>query len=147
MEINKITTIIITNGIIHSIEKLCTKAVLQSEGSIKFRALEILSAHAASVAIYYTREINQKACGRLLVSADYLVKVKNSSPKSLSADYWYTVGKLSTDSIPTVNQQLTNSKPTPKKLRSVMTSLSLNPYRSIRISCGVRRVSSEKVSE
>ena len=48
--------------------------MLQKEGNMKFRALEILSTHAASVAAYYTREINQKACGRLLVSADYLAK-------------------------------------------------------------------------
>ena len=37
------------------------------------------------------------------------VKVKKSSPKSLSADRWYTVGQLSADSIPTVNQKLPNS--------------------------------------
>ena len=43
---------------IHLIKKLYTKAVLRKEGSIKFRALEILSAHAASVAVYYTIEIN-----------------------------------------------------------------------------------------
>ena len=58
MEGNKITTVIITNGIIHLIKKLYAKAVLRKEGSIKFRALEILSAHAASVAVYYTIEIN-----------------------------------------------------------------------------------------
>ena len=45
------------------------------------------------------------------------VKVKNSSPKSLSAG-----------SIPTVNRQLTNSKPTLKNLTSVMTSQSPDPY-------------------
>ena len=42
---------------------------------------------------------------------DMTVKVKNSSPKSLSADCRYTVGQLSAGSIPTVNRQLTNSKP------------------------------------
>ena len=52
-----------------------------------------------------------------------MVKVKNSSPKSLSAG-----------SIPTVNRHLTNSKPTLENLTSVMTSRSLDPYRSIRIS-------------
>ena len=62
------------------------------------------------------------------------VKVKNSSPKSLSADFRYTVGQLSAGSIPTVNRQLTNSKPTLENLTSVMTSQSLVPYRSIRIS-------------
>lgn len=82
MEINRITTIIITNGIIHLIEQLCTKAVLQKEGSLKFRALEILKAHAASVAIYYAREINQKTCGRLLVSVDYLAKKAGKQRKS-----------------------------------------------------------------
>ena len=49
--------------------------------------------------------------------------MKNSSPKSLSAG-----------SIPTVNRQLTNSKPTLENLTSVMASQSLDPYRSIRIS-------------
>ena len=38
--------------------------------------------------------------------------MKNSSPESLSADCRYTVGQLSASSIPTVNRQLTNSKPT-----------------------------------
>ena len=38
--------------------------------------------------------------------------MKNSSPKSLSADCRYTVGQLSAGSIPTINRQLTNSKPT-----------------------------------
>ena len=38
--------------------------------------------------------------------------MKNSSPKSLSADCRYTVGQLLAGSIPTVNRQLTNSKPT-----------------------------------
>ena len=63
-----------------------------------------------------------------------LVKVKKSSPKSLSTNCRYTVGQLSPDSIPTVNRQLNNSKLRLKKLRSVMTSLSLDPHRSIRIS-------------
>ena len=45
-----------------------------------------------------------------------LVIVKKSSPKNLSADCRYTVGQLSAGSIPTVNQQLTNSKPTLKNL-------------------------------
>ena len=53
------------------------------------------------------------------------VKVKKSSPKSLSADCRYTVGQLSAGSIPTVNRQLTNSKPTLKNLTSVMTSQSV----------------------
>ena len=44
------------------------------------------------------------------------------------------VGQLSAGSIPTVNRQLTNSKPTLKNLTSVMTSQTLDPYRSIRIS-------------
>ena len=48
---------------------------------------------------------------------------EKSSPKSLSADCRYTVSQL-----------LTNSKPTLKKLRSVLTSPSLDPYCSIRIS-------------
>ena len=47
---------------------------------------------------------------------------EKSSPKSLLGDCRYTVGQLLPDGIPTVNQQLTNSKPTLKKLRSVMTS-------------------------
>ena len=51
------------------------------------------------------------------------VKVKNSSPKSLSANCR-----------PAVYQQLTDSKPTLKNLTSVMTSQTLDPYRSIRIS-------------
>ena len=38
--------------------------------------------------------------------------MKNSSPKSLLADCRYIVGQLSAGSIPTVNRQLTNSKPT-----------------------------------
>ena len=38
--------------------------------------------------------------------------MKNSSPKSLSADCRYTVGQLSAGSIPTVKRQLTNNKPT-----------------------------------
>ena len=46
----------------------------------------------------------------------------------------FTVGQLSADSIPIVDGQLTNSKPTLKKLRSVMTSSSLDRYRSITIS-------------
>ena len=58
------------------------------------------------------------------------VKVKKSSPKSLSADCRYAVGQLSAGSIPTVNRQLTDTK----NLTSVMTSKSLNRYRSIRIS-------------
>ena len=62
------------------------------------------------------------------------VIVKKSSPKNLSADCRYTVSQLSAGSIPTVNRQLTNSKPTLKNLTSVMTSQTLNPYRSIRIS-------------
>ena len=45
-----------------------------------------------------------------------------------------SVGQLSADSIPTVNRQLTNSKPTLKNLTSLMTSQTLDPYRSIRIS-------------
>ena len=64
----------------------------------------------------------------------FSIKVKNSSPKSLSADCRYTVGQLSAGSISTVNGQLTNSKPTLKNLTSVMTSQSLDPYHSIRIS-------------
>ena len=68
------------------------------------------------------------------VKRELTVKVKNSSPKSLSADCRYTVGQLSAGSVPTVNRQLTNSKPTLKNLTSVMTSQSLNPYHSIRIS-------------
>ena len=69
-----------------------------------------------------------------LKQAENWVKVKNSSPKSLLAYCRYTVGQLSAGSIPTVNRQLTNSKPTLKNLTSVMTSQSLDPYRSIRIS-------------
>ena len=46
----------------------------------------------------------------------------------------FTVGQLSADSIPIVDGQLTDSKPTLKKLRSVMTSPSLDRYRSITIS-------------
>ena len=37
------------------------------------------------------------------------VKVKKSSPKSLSADCRYTVGQLSANSIPTANRKLPNS--------------------------------------
>ena len=37
------------------------------------------------------------------------VKVKNSSPKTLSADCRYTVGQLSAGSIPTVDQQQTDA--------------------------------------
>ena len=57
---NKQNTIIITNGIIHLIKQLCTKAVLQKEGSIMFRALEILSAHAASLLLSTTIEKSTK---------------------------------------------------------------------------------------
>ena len=49
-----------------------------------------------------------------LCDLHFWVKVKNSFPKSLSADCRYTVGQLSAGSIPTVNRQLTNSKPTLK---------------------------------
>ena len=37
-------------------------------------------------------------------------KVKKSSPKSLSADCWYTVSQLYTNSCPTENQHWKNKK-------------------------------------
>ena len=49
-------------------------------------------------------------------------KVKKSSPKSLSADCWYTVSQLYTNSCPTENRHRK------KKKRSVLI-LTLNPYR------------------
>ena len=42
----------------------------------------------------------------------YVEKVKNSSPKKLSAYCWPTVGRQSADSRPTVGQQLDDSRPT-----------------------------------
>ena len=55
---------------------------------------------------------------KLRPTTRYTVKVKKSAPKSLSADCRYTVSQLLTNSIQPANWQLTNSKPTLKKLRS-----------------------------
>ena len=52
---------------------------------------------------------------------DCWVKVKKSSPKSLSADCWFSLGWQLADSIPTAHRQLTDSKPTLKKKRMVIT--------------------------
>ena len=46
------------------------------------------------------------------VKKDCWVKVKKSSPKSLLADCWFSVGRQLADSIPTAHRQLTDSKPT-----------------------------------
>ena len=45
----------------------------------------------------------------MLVTLRVLVIVKKSSPKNLSADCWSTVGRQVTDSLPTANQQVTDS--------------------------------------
>ena len=45
------------------------------------------------------------------VKKDCWVKVKKSSPKSLSADCWFSVGRQLADSIPTAHRKLTDSKP------------------------------------
>ena len=42
----------------------------------------------------------------------YVEKVKNSSPKKLSAYCWLTVGRQSANSWPTVGRQLDDSRPT-----------------------------------
>ena len=49
-------------------------------------------------------------------SAKLLEKMKNSSPKKLSADCWPTVGRQSADSRPTVGRQSTDSRPTVGRL-------------------------------
>ena len=49
------------------------------------------------------------------VKKDCWVKVKKSSPKSLSADCWFSLGRQLADSIPTAHRKLTDSKPTLQK--------------------------------
>ena len=49
------------------------------------------------------------------VKKDCWVKVKKSSPKSLSADCWFSFGRQLADSIPAAHRQLTDSNPTLKK--------------------------------
>ena len=46
-------------------------------------------------------------------------KMKNSSPKKLSADCWPTVGRQSANSRPTVGRQSTDSRPTVGRLLAV----------------------------